>query len=195
MRLVILGGPGAGKGTQAGRLSQSLQIRQISTGDVLRQAIGSSADESGSAASPELRALAQEAKPYLERGELVPDRLMIGFIRDRLQMPDVAQGWLLEGYPRTAFQAEELDFLLDGLNQSLDWAIWLDVPETVLFDRCQGRARSDDDLTTVKRRIQNLQDYTTPLLDYYGYKKRLVKVDGQQSPDQVESLIVSQVCP
>jgi adenylate kinase len=172
-----------------------LQIRQISTGDVLRQAIGSSADESGSAASPELRALAQEAKPYLERGELVPDRLMIGFIRDRLQMPDVAQGWLLEGYPRTAFQAEELDFLLDGLNQSLDWAIWLDVPETVLFDRCQGRARSDDDLTTVKRRIQNLQDYTTPLLDYYGYKKRLVKVDGQQSPDQVESLIVSQVCP
>jgi adenylate kinase len=169
-------------------LSQHFQIPQISTGEILRAAIAGSCSH-----KPELVELAAKAKPYLDRGELVPDELMIAFIRDRLSFSDVGQGWLLEGYPRTAFQAEELDFLLEEVNQALDWAIWLDVPEAVLIERCQGRARADDDLLILQRRIQALEEYTTPLLDYYGYKKRLIRVDGSQLPDMVGTNILNKL--
>lgn len=132
VRLVILGGPGAGKGTQSQRLCQHLHIHGIGTGDVLREAIASQTD------------LGEQAKSYVQRGELVPDQLMIKFMGLRLQRPDVSDGWLMEGYPRTEFQAEELDFLLDQLGQKLNWAVYLQVGESMMLQRSQERGLPDD---------------------------------------------------
>ncbi|KKJ00977.1 adenylate kinase family protein [Prochlorothrix hollandica] len=188
MKMIILGGPGAGKGTQADRLSRHLQVPQLSTGDLLRESIGGSHDGS----SP-LLDLAERAKPYVERGELVPDELMIALIRDRLSQPSFAQGWILEGYPRTAFQAEELHFLLESLNHRLDWAIWLEVSEAVMLERCRQRSRRDDDPAIIERRLYNLETYTSPLLDYYGFQNRLLSINGDQSVEGVEQEILRQI--
>jgi len=187
-RLILLGGSGAGKGTQAARLSQRLSLPVLSTGDLIREAMADDAD-----ASEALMELADQARPYVDKGELVPDSLMIAFIRQRLQQPDMLQGWILEGYPRTAFQAEELDFLLEELGQTLNQAVWLEVPRGELVQRSLARSRSDDDLAIVQRRIDNLEAFTKPLQDYYGYKKRLLMVDGSQSADAVEQEIVAQL--
>lgn len=192
MRLILLGGSGAGKGTQAARLSQCLSLPTVSTGDLIREAMTADSQHQAKA-SEALVELANQAKPYVEKGELVPDPLMIGFIRQRLQQPDMAQGWILEGYPRTAFQAEELDFLLEELGQGVDRAVWLEVPREVLVERSLARSRSDDDLAVVQRRIDNLEQFTKPLQDYYGYKKRLLMVDGSQPADAVEQQIVEQL--
>lgn len=185
MKVVILGGPGAGKGTQAQRLSQYFQVPQLSTGDLLRES-----EMAQPVPDSPLAVLMERAKPYVARGELVPDELMIDFIRDRLSQPAFAAGWVLEGYPRTAFQAEELDFLLEDLGHRLERAIWLDVPEPVMLARCQQRARVDDDPAIVERRLHNLEAYTSPLLDYYGYQNRLLRIAGDNSPEQVESEIL-----
>ncbi len=181
MRLILVGGPGAGKGTQAKRLQASLQIPWISTGDLLHRAID--------AQTP----LGQKVQPLVEKGELVDDAIMIDLMRDRLQQSDTANGWLLDGYPRTAFQAEELDFLLDEIQQQVDWAIWLDVPKAVLMARSLARSRADDHPEALQRRIELLYERTIPILDYYGYRQRLLKVNGDQSPDVVEAAIRTQL--
>ncbi len=177
----MVGGPGAGKGTQAQRLSQGLGIPWISSGDLLHQAIDAQTT------------LGQKVQSLVEAGELVDDATMIELMRDRLQQPDAQGGWLLDGYPRTAFQAEELDFLLDDIQQQVDWAIWLDVPKDVLMARslAKARSRSDDNPEALERRIELLYDCTVPILDYYGYRDRLLKVDGHQSPEVVEATIRS----
>jgi adenylate kinase len=117
-------------------LCSQLSISEISTSDILRQAIASQTD------------LGRQAQVYVEKGELVPDPILIEFMRERLLQPDAAKGrgWLLEGYPRTAFQAEELDFLLEELEQHLDWAIYLQVPESVMMSRSIARSRSSKGL-------------------------------------------------
>ncbi|MGK7901029.1 MAG: adenylate kinase [Hormoscilla sp.] len=181
MRLVILGGPGAGKGTQARRLCNDLHIPLIGTGDMLREAIAAQTE------------LGRQAQPYVEKGELVPDRTMIKFISNRLQMADITSSWLLEGYPRTAFQAEELDFLLEKLQQQLNWAIWLDVPEAVTIERCLGRSRADDRSEVIQRRIQLFYDRTMPMMEYYDWRQRLLKINGDQMPDQVQQEILAKL--
>lgn len=181
MRLVILGGPGAGKGTQARRLCSYLHIPLISTGDILREAIAQQTD------------LGRQAQPYVAKGELVPDETTIQFIRDRLLMPDASGGWLLEGYPRTAFQAEELDFLLDDLQQRLNWAILLNVPESVMNDRCLGRSRADDLPEVVRRRIALFHERTLPIVEYYDRRQRLLEINGKQQPEQVQQEILQKL--
>lgn len=181
MRLVILGGPGAGKGTQAQQLCSQMQIPWICTGDILRQAI---ADQTP---------LGSQAHLYVEKGELVPDPTMIEFIRQRLLQPDVINGWLLDGYPRTAFQAEELDFLLDDLGQRLDWAIWLDVSSEVMMERSQERSLQDDQPEIVKRRIELFQESTIPILEYYDQRHRLLKINGNQPLEQVQQDILQKI--
>ncbi|HEY9598005.1 MAG TPA: adenylate kinase [Cyanophyceae cyanobacterium] len=197
MRLVILGGPGAGKGTQARQLCPQLNISEISTGNILREASAAQTD------------LGLAAQPYVEKGELVPDEILIEFMRQRLLRPDAANGWLLEGYPRTAFQAEELDFLLEKLEQQLNWAIYLEVPESVMMSRSLGRARPskvmsqdtyspgelrpDDQPEIVQRRIDRFHQRTVPILEYYGYRKRLLTIDGNQSPEQVQQDILQKL--
>ncbi|MGB5960002.1 MAG: adenylate kinase [Coleofasciculaceae cyanobacterium] len=188
MKLVILGGPGAGKGTQAQPLCRHLGISEISTSNILREAIASGTE------------LGHEAKIYVEKGELVPDPILIEFVRTRLVQPDAAVGWLLEGYPRTAFQAEELDFLLDDLGLQLDWAIYLQVTESVMMSRCLGRQASvagttspelrlDDQPQIIQRRINLFYERTMPMLEYYGYRQRLLTINADQSPQQVQQEI------
>lgn len=190
MKLVILGGPGAGKGTQAQPLCRHLGISEISTSNILREAIASGTE------------LGRQAKIYVEKGELVPDPILIEFVRTRLVQPDAAVGWLLEGYPRTAFQAEELDFLLDDLGLQLDWAIYLQVTQAVMMSRCLGRQASvgeasaptpelrlDDQPQIIQRRINLFYERTMPMLEYYEYRQRLLTINADQSPQQVQQEI------
>ncbi|MEZ2277291.1 MAG: adenylate kinase family protein [Microcoleus sp.] len=178
MRLVILGGPGAGKGTQAQQLCSNLSIPLLAVGDILREAIAEDTD------------LGKLAVSYVERGELVPDATMIQFFRQRLLLWDVFNGWVLEGYPRTAFQAEELDFLLSDLAQELDWAIWLKVPTEVLLSRSSERSRSDDSPEILQRRLDLFHEQTLPIVDYYEYRNKLLIINGDQSPEQVQQDIL-----
>ncbi len=198
MRLVILGGPGAGKGTQSVQLCRQLSISEISTSDMLRQAIASQSE------------LGRQAQVYVEKGELVPDPILIEFMRNRLLQDDAkGKGWLLEGYPRTAFQAEELDFLLEDLEQHLDWAIYLEVPESIMMSRCLGRAhtltgnpkgnpsgkvsRPDDQPEIIQRRIHLFYERTIPILEYYGYRKRLLSINGNQPIEKVQQEILQKL--
>ena len=177
----MLGGTGSGKGTQTSKIGKDLGIPTISTGEILRSGITTGSD------------LGKQAQPYLEKGELVPDELMIQFIQQRLLEPDVTKGWILEGYPRTAFQAEELDFLLNKLQLKLDWAIYLKVSESVMKERALGRGLKDDVSETISRRIQNFQEFTVPLLEYYQYCDRLLTINGEQSPETVGQEIMDKL--
>ncbi|NEQ40219.1 MAG: adenylate kinase [Okeania sp. SIO3I5] len=181
MRLIILGGPGAGKGTQAQFLCQYLQIPLISIGDLLREAIATQTK------------LGQVAQPFVEKGELVPDQTMIQFVRQRLLESDVSQGWLMDGYPRTAFQAEELHFLLDDLGEKLDWAIYLKVSEEKLMNRCLERSRADDDPEIVQRRVDLFYERTIPILEYYQYRQKLLTIDGEKTVTQVQQQILERL--
>ena len=180
MRLVLLGGPGAGKGTQSHRLSQRLQVPGISTGNILRQAIASQ------------DALGMEAEPYLKKGELLPDPMMINFIRSRLVQPDMERGWILEGYPRTAFQAEELDFLLEDLQQPLTCVIYLKIEEKVMIERSLTRSLFDDQPDVIQKRIDSFQEKIALLLDYYTGKKKLITLSAEDTPENIEMLILKQ---
>ncbi|MEO1377772.1 MAG: nucleoside monophosphate kinase [Cyanobacteria bacterium J06635_10] len=179
MRLVVLGGSGSGKSTQAQKLSIHFNTPIISTGDILRQAI-SRLDELG-----------RDAQSFVKTGELVPDEMMIDLIRHRLRQPDISSGWVLEGYPRTAFQAEELDFLLDDLGQKLSWAIYLQVPETVMVNRSLGRSQTEDRPEIIQRRIKLFYERTIPILEYYDRRSRLLTINGDQSPKAVEDNIIT----
>lgn len=181
MRLLLLGGPGSGKGTQAKALQQRLGVPWISTGEILRQEVASGS------------VLGHAVRSYVETGELVPDDQMIALIRQRLLQPDAANGWIMEGYPRTAFQAEELDFLLVELKQQLTQVICLDVSTPVLVARSLARARSDDTDEIIQRRIDRYQERTVPILEYYEVSKRLVRVNGDQSIEQVHQAILSAI--
>ncbi len=178
MRLVILGGPGAGKGTQTNWICRHLNIPSIATGEILREAIANQT------------VLGFKAEPYVEKGELVPDEIMIEFIRQRLLQSDVKPGWLLDGYPRTAFQAEELDFLLEDLKQGLNWAIYLNVSPDCLKQRCLERARQDDTPNIIERRIELFEQRTLPILEYYRFRGRLLEINGNQSAQQVQQEIL-----
>ncbi|GAB1541237.1 adenylate kinase [Scytonema sp. NUACC21] len=190
MRLVILGGSGAGKSTQAYRLSKHFEVPLVSTGEILRDAIALSTTQEANSCLTELGRFAQ---PYLDAGELVPDETIIEFIRKRLTNPDVFSGWVLEGYPRTAFQAEELDFLLDTLGQKLDWAIYLQVPQAVMVSRSVERSLPDDLPEIVQRRVEVFYDRTVPILEYYDRRRRLLTINGDQLPEIVLQNIVSLV--
>ena len=188
VRLVILGGSGAGKSTQAQRLCKFFDVPLVSTGETLREAIYGI--NQGNTYS-ELNDLVIEAKPYLEQGELVPDEMMIEFIKVRLKQPDINGGWILEGYPRTAFQCEELDFLLEDLGQNLDWAIYLQVSAAVMVNRSLGRLLPDDQPEIVQRRVELFYDRTIPILEYYDRRRRLLTINGDQSPEQVQQNILT----
>jgi adenylate kinase len=181
VRLVILGGPGAGKGTQSSQLCEALGLLSIATGDMLRTAIAQQTD------------LGKQIAVQVAQGELVADESMIDLIRDRLTQDDIPPGWLLDGYPRTAFQAEELDFLLDTLNQRMNYALFLQVPTEVLVQRCLGRARADDTPDSIERRIALFNDVTTPLLDYYAMQRRLIRINGDQPTEKVHKEILERL--
>jgi adenylate kinase len=207
--LVLLGGPGAGKGTQAERLSQVLGVPQISTGNLFRENLRN---------ETELGLLAKET---VERGELVPDEVTVGMVRERLSQPDCAKGAILDGFPRTVAQAEALEDLLAGMGSELAMVPYIKVPEDVLLarlagrwtcracgamyhqlfsppqeagvcDRCGGELyqRPDDAPDTQKHRIKVYFEQTAPLIDYYREKGLLVEVDGRPGIDEIQAALL-----
>jgi adenylate kinase len=176
-RLVLFGPPGAGKGTQAAALSTSLSVPHISTGDIFRGAVASGT------------ALGLEAKSYLDKGELVPDAVVIGMIRDRLTQSDTQQGWLLDGFPRTVTQAQALDELLQDIGQSLEGVLNLQVPNATLVERLLSRGRQDDSEEVIRRRLEVYQVQTEPLIEFYRSRDRLVDINGSLSVEAVTAAI------
>ena len=187
MRLVLLGAPGSGKGTQATRLKEKLQVPHISTGDLLRAEVA--------AGSP----LGLAAKEVMARGELVSDAILLGMLEDRLSRPDTAGGFILDGYPRNLAQADALDGLLNRLKQPFDYAVQLDVATELLVERIAGRAkaegRADDSPESVRTRLKVYDDQTAPVIEYYRQHGQLTVVDGVGDLDAVFTRIVEAIQP
>ena len=180
-RLLLLGPPGAGKGTQARFLIEDLGIPQISTGDMLRAAVA--------ADTP----VGREAKGFMERGELVPDEVVIGVARERLAQADCKDGFILDGFPRTAAQAEALDRILEDLGFALERCIALmaDADELVkrLLSRAEKEGRADDNEATIRTRMSVYEEQTRPLLAHYRRQGVLREVDGEGGIEEIAGRI------
>jgi len=197
MNLILLGGPGAGKGTQAKLIVEEYKIPQISTGDMLREAVKQGTE------------LGKRAKEYMDKGELVPDEVVIGIVRERIKQPDCEKGFILDGFPRTITQAEALDKMLDEIDKKIDAVVNIHVPEEEIVkrivnrrtckkcgaiyhliysppkepnkcDKCGGELyqRDDDKEETVRERLRVYKQQTEPLIEYYEKKRILYNVDG-----------------
>ncbi|MGI6754682.1 MAG: adenylate kinase [Atopobiaceae bacterium] len=198
MKIVLLGAPGAGKGTQAQKLVEDYGVAHISTGDLLRAAVKAGTK------------LGKQAKEYMDAGALVPDKLVIDLMKERLQEDDCAQGFILDGFPRNTAQAVSLDSELAALGIKIDGALLIDVDFDVIIKRlserrtckscgytapagtntcprCGGEMyqRDDDKPETIKKRLDTYENQTAPLIEYYAGQDRLVKVDGDRPVDEV----------
>jgi adenylate kinase len=177
MRIVLLGAPGSGKGTQAAKLVEQLDLPHISTGDLLRAAV------------QEGTPLGNKAKAVMDRGELVSDEIMLGLLEERLSAADVENGFILDGYPRNLAQAEALDGLLERLGQPVDEALQIDVDEEMVVNRILKRAaeegRSDDSEAVARKRLRVYAQQTAPVVDYYARKGVLSRVLGEGSIEDV----------
>lgn len=209
MKLIMLGAPGAGKGTQAKKIAAKYQIPHISTGDIFRANIKAGTE------------LGMKAKSYMDQGQLVPDEVTIGMLLDRISQNDCENGYVLDGFPRTIPQAESLTKALEEMGQKIDYAVDVDVPDENIVSRMSGRRacitcgatyhvqfappkaegicdkcgaelvlRDDDKPETVQKRLTVYHEQTQPLIDYYRRAGVLVSVDGTQSMDQVFESIV-----
>ncbi len=207
--VILMGPPGAGKGTQAARVAQGLGVVHVATGDLFREAMANGTP------------LGKQAESYVKSGAYVPDEVTLGLVRERLALPDAAAGAILDGFPRTVAQADGLDALLAERSAKVDKVVYLDVPESVLMRRLTGRwtcrqcqavyhelfnppkqpgvcdkcggelyQRVDDTPEVVRRRLQVYLDQTAPLIARYESAGLLVRVDGEQSPSEVTESVI-----
>ena len=187
MRLLLLGAPGSGKGTQAARLKDSLGVPHISTGDLLRAEVAAGSR------------LGLEAKEVMARGELVSDAILLGMLGDRFSRADTAGGFILDGYPRNLAQAAALDRLLARIGQPMDYAVQLEVATELLVERIAGRAkaegRADDQPDAVRKRLQVYDEQTAPVIDFYRQHGQLTVVDGVGELDEVFTRIIEAISP
>ncbi len=181
MRLIIMGPPGAGKGTQAARIAERYSIPAISTGDIFRRNLA------------EGTPLGEQAKTYMEAGEYVPDEVTNAMVADRLAQPDARGGWLLDGYPRTLAQVDALDSILADVSLELDAVLELVVDTDVVVQRLLKRAeiegRADDNAETIRRRMEVYTAETAPLTEAYAARGLLTQVDGLGDIDEVTDRI------
>ncbi|NBW40152.1 adenylate kinase [bacterium] len=185
-RMIILGPPGAGKGTQSILLCAALEVPHISTGDILRQAVAEGTE------------LGLKAKEYMDAGQLVPDKLVIDLTKERLSQEDCAGGFLLDGFPRTLAQAQSLDVMLEALEAPITDVVDLRVEEAVLLDRIKGRAsagsgRTDDSVEVAAERLKVYWAQTAPVSGYYRDSGRYRDVDGLGSVEEVSQRIMSAI--
>ncbi len=173
MRIVFIGPPGAGKGTQAERMIERYKLAHLSTGDMLRAARDAQTE------------VGKKAHEYMSTGRLVPDDIIVEIIKERLADSDCQAGYLLDGFPRTIAQAEALDKMLGKKGTPLDVVLELKVPEEELFQRLAGRGRADDTPDVIRQRLVAYRDQTSPLLDYYGKAGLLESVDGLGTIDEI----------
>jgi len=176
-RIVFLGPPNSGKGTQAAILASSLEIPAISTGEMLRTAVAAGTE------------LGQRVQGVMTRGELVDDDLMADVVRERLAQADAQSGFLLDGYPRTAAQAATLEEILGEMRADLDAVVLIDAPENVLTSRALSRGRVDDKEEVVCERLRVYRQKTEPLVHFYETKGLLRRIDGDQTVDQVSEQV------
>ncbi|ABA20334.1 Adenylate kinase [Trichormus variabilis ATCC 29413] len=172
-RLIFLGPPGAGKGTQAQILAEHLHIPHISTGDILRQAM------------KEQTPLGIKAQSYVDSGELVPDQLVQDLVEERLEQADAKSGWILDGFPRKVTQAAFLEELLQKTGQGGERVVNLDAPDDVVVTRLLSRGRKDDTEEVIRRRLEIYRNDTAPLIDYYSDRQKLLTINGDQSQEEV----------
>lgn len=180
-RIVFLGPPNSGKGTQAAILAKSLGIPAISTGEMLRAAVDAGTE------------LGQRVGGVMAAGDLVNDELMAEVVKDRLAQDDTEVGFLLDGYPRTASQAETLAEILDGAEAELDHVVLIDAPEEVLVQRALGRGREDDKEEVVRERLRVYWEKTAPLNDFYEGKGLLCRINGDHSVEDVSRAVARAV--
>lgn len=183
MRIILIGPPGAGKGTQCARLTAQLRVPHLSTGEMLRHAVRAGTVEG------------VEAARYMEQGQLVPDPIILGMVTRRLESTDCRTGFLLDGFPRTLTQAATLDELLERRAIAIDCVIELAVPRDELVRRMLARGRSDDDPQVFSRRIVSFELQTAPLLAYYGRQGKLVTVDGLGSAEEIFDRVTASISP
>jgi adenylate kinase len=166
VRVVLLGPPGAGKGTQAVKLAEKLELPHLSTGDLFRENIGNGTE------------LGLKAKSYLDAGDLVPSELTNELVDDRLSNPDTDAGFILDGYPRSVQQAQALHDMLERRGIELDTVLELRVPEHALFERLKARGRADDTDDVIRNRMNVYRDETAPLIEYYSHELKTVEAVG-----------------
>ncbi|HMU83090.1 MAG TPA: adenylate kinase [Leptospiraceae bacterium] len=183
MRIVFMGPPGAGKGTQAKIICDRYGIPQVSTGEILRAAVKNGTD------------MGKKAKEYMDAGKLVPDSVVIGIVKDRIREPDAQKGYILDGFPRTLEQADALKAMLAEIKTPLQIALNLDVRDDLLIarllDRAKKEGRPDDTEPVIKSRLDTYHSQTRPLIDYYRKEGVLVEVPGEGTLEEVTSRILS----